>query len=38
MTPADFKTLRESLGLSARWLADRLSVDQRTVRRWGMQS
>lgn len=34
MTPADFKTIRESLGLSAQWLADAARVDQRTVRRW----
>ncbi|MFV8160855.1 helix-turn-helix domain-containing protein [Mycobacterium sp. 134] len=34
MTPADFKTIRESLGLSAQWLADAVHVDQRTVRRW----
>lgn len=34
MTPADFKTLRESLGLSAQWIADAVHVDQRTVRRW----
>lgn len=34
MTPAEFKTLRESLGLSAQWLADAVHVDQRTVRRW----
>lgn len=34
MTPADFKSIRESLGLSAQWLADAVHVDQRTVRRW----
>lgn len=34
MTPADFKTIRESLSLSAQWLADAVHVDQRTVRRW----
>lgn len=34
MTPAELKVLRESLGLSAQWIADRLGVDQRTVRRW----
>lgn len=34
MTPADFKTIRESLGLSAQWLATAVDVDQRTVRRW----
>ena len=26
--------IRESLGLSAQWLADAVHVDQRTVRRW----
>ncbi|GAA2679815.1 MULTISPECIES: DNA-binding transcriptional regulator [Actinosynnema] len=34
MTPAEFKVLRESLGLSAQWLATAVHVDQRTVRRW----
>jgi hypothetical protein len=34
MTPAAFKTIRESLGLSAQWLATAVHVDQRTVRRW----
>lgn len=34
MTPADFKAIRESLGLSAQWLASAVHVDQRTVRRW----
>ncbi|MGW4528892.1 antitoxin Xre-like helix-turn-helix domain-containing protein [Amycolatopsis sp. NPDC004378] len=34
VTPADFKTIRESLGLSAQWLATAVDVDQRTVRRW----
>lgn len=34
MTPADFKTIRESLGLSAQWLATAVNADQRTVRRW----
>ncbi len=34
MTPADFKTIRESLGISAQWLATAVRVDQRTVRRW----
>jgi len=31
MTPAELKTLRESLGLSAQWLADRAGVLQRSV-------
>jgi DNA-binding XRE family transcriptional regulator len=34
VTPADFKTIRESLGISAQWLATAVHVDQRTVRRW----
>jgi hypothetical protein len=34
MTPADVKTIRESLGVSAQWLATAVRVDQRTVRRW----
>jgi transcriptional regulator with XRE-family HTH domain len=34
MTPAEVKVLRESLGLSAQWLADAVGADQRTVRRW----
>ncbi len=34
MTPAEFKTLRESLGLSAQWLADRAGVALRTVQYW----
>lgn len=35
MTPAEFKTIRESLGLSAQALADILGISQeRTIRRW----
>lgn len=35
MTPAEFKTIRESLGLSAKALADILGISQeRTIRRW----
>lgn len=34
MTPAELKTLRESLGLTAQWLADRAGVKLRTVQYW----
>lgn len=34
MTPAEFKTLRESLGLTTAWLADRFNVSERSVQRW----
>lgn len=34
MTPAEFKTIRESLGLSAQWIANHLGVSLRTVRYW----
>lgn len=34
MTPAEFKTLRESLGLTAQWLATRFTVSLRTIRNW----
>lgn len=34
MTPAELKTLRESLGLTAQWLADRAGVQLRTVQYW----
>ena len=34
MGPAELKTIRESLGLSARWLADRAGVLQRSVQYW----
>lgn len=34
MTPAELKTIRESLGLSSKWLADRAGVRQRSVEYW----
>lgn len=34
MTPAELKTLRESLGLSQQWLADHADVRLRTVQYW----
>lgn len=34
MTPAEFKVLRESLGLSAQWLATRFKVSLRSIRNW----
>lgn len=34
MTPAEFKTVRESLGLSAQWLATHWSVSLRSIRNW----
>ncbi|WP_234797264.1 helix-turn-helix domain-containing protein [Mycobacteroides chelonae] len=34
ISAADFKSIRESLGLTAQWLADAVHADQRTVRRW----
>lgn len=34
MTPAELKTIRESLGLTAQWLADRAGVLQRSVQYW----
>jgi DNA-binding transcriptional regulator YiaG len=34
MTSAELKTIRESLGLSAQWLADRAGVLQRSVQYW----
>lgn len=34
MTGAQFRSLREYLGLDQEWLADRLDVGERTVRRW----
>lgn len=34
MTPAEFKTIREHLGLPAKWLAERLGVSLRTVQLW----
>jgi len=34
MTPAELKTIRESLGISAQWLADQTGVRLRTVQYW----
>lgn len=34
MTPAEFKVVREWLGLTGDWLADHLGVSGRTVRHW----
>lgn len=34
MTAAEFRTVREYLGLTAEWVADQLGVALRTVRRW----
>jgi len=34
MTPAEFKVVREFLGLSGDWLAEHLKVNPRTVRAW----
>ncbi len=34
MNPAEFKTVSESLGLTAQWLADRFQVNLRTVQYW----
>lgn len=34
MSPAEFKTISESLGLTAQWLADRFAVNLRTVQYW----
>ena len=34
MTPAELKTLRESLGLSEQWVAERAGVQLRTVQYW----
>lgn len=34
MTPAEFKTIRESLGLTAQWIADQADVRLRTVQYW----
>lgn len=34
MTPAEFKTIREGLGLNVPWLAERFEVSQRTVYYW----
>ncbi len=34
MLPAEFKTISESLGLTAQWLADRFAVNLRTIQYW----
>jgi len=34
MTPAEFKTMRESLGLTAQWIADNAGVKLRTAQYW----
>jgi transcriptional regulator with XRE-family HTH domain len=34
MTDAEFKTIREFLGLTSEWLASHLGVDPRTIRHW----
>lgn len=34
MTSAELKTMRESLGLSQQWLADKAGVRLRTIQRW----
>lgn len=34
MTPADFKAMRESMGLSTKWLAVRWGVSMLSVQRW----
>lgn len=34
MTGAELRVVREWLGLTTRWLAERLSVQERTVHRW----
>lgn len=34
MSAAEFRCLREWLGLTTRWLADKLDVAERTVHRW----
>ncbi|MEV6219882.1 hypothetical protein [Nocardia sp. NPDC051833] len=34
MTAAEFKVVREFLGLTTRWLADELGIQERTVQRW----
>jgi hypothetical protein len=34
MTPAEFKTIRESLGLTAQWIADQAYVQLRTAQYW----
>ena len=34
MTPAEFKTIRESLGLTEKWIADHSDVNLKTVEYW----
>ncbi len=34
MTPTEFRSALRTLGVSQRWLADKLGVDFRTVNRW----
>jgi hypothetical protein len=34
MTPAEFRVIREFLGLSGPWLASHLGVSDRTIRHW----
>ncbi len=34
MTPAELRVVRESLGLTARWLAEQAGVKELTVARW----
>lgn len=34
MTSAEFRILREQLGVTTDWLAEQFGVDHRTVRRW----
>ncbi|MDI3315892.1 MAG: DUF1870 family protein [Mycobacterium sp.] len=34
MTPAEFRVIREYLGLSGPWLASALGVSDRTIRHW----
>lgn len=34
MTPAEFRMVREFLGLTMDWVADQLGVAERTVRNW----
>lgn len=34
MTPAEFKALREHLGLTTRWLAHRWKIQETTIQRW----
>lgn len=34
MTQAEFRTIREGLGLTAAWLAEHLDINTRTIERW----